>query len=105
MTGERREGVYYGLWAFLTKFTSALGVAVSGWALDLFGYVPNVAQTTPVWHPPVLRHRSRGGDSHQSAAAHPLPDHARLACCAGERTGGAKSSPINFLNLLHRRAT
>ncbi len=45
MTGERREGIYYGLWAFLTKFTSALGVAVSGWALDLFGYVPNVEQT------------------------------------------------------------
>lgn len=44
MTGERREGIYYGLWAFLTKFTSALGVAVSGWALDLFGYVPNVQQ-------------------------------------------------------------
>ncbi|HSQ17100.1 MAG TPA: glycoside-pentoside-hexuronide (GPH):cation symporter [Anaerolineales bacterium] len=46
MTGERREGIYYGLWAFLTKFTGALGVAVSGWALNLFGYVPNVAQTT-----------------------------------------------------------
>ncbi len=45
MTGERREGVYYGLWAFLSKFTSALGVAVSGWALDWFGYVPNVEQT------------------------------------------------------------
>jgi GPH family glycoside/pentoside/hexuronide:cation symporter len=45
MTGERREGVYYGLWAFLSKFTSALGVAVSGWALQLFGYVPNVEQT------------------------------------------------------------
>ena len=45
MTGERREGVYYGLWAFLTKFTSALGVAVSGWALSLYGYVPNVEQT------------------------------------------------------------
>jgi GPH family glycoside/pentoside/hexuronide:cation symporter len=45
MTGERREGIYYGLWAFLTKFTSALGVAVSGWALGLFGYVPNVEQT------------------------------------------------------------
>ena len=45
MTGERREGIYYGLWAFLTKFTSALGVAVSGWALDLFGYVPNAEQT------------------------------------------------------------
>jgi GPH family glycoside/pentoside/hexuronide:cation symporter len=46
MTGERREGIYYGLWAFLSKFTGALGVAVSGWALQLFGYVPNVAQTT-----------------------------------------------------------
>ena len=45
MTGERREGIYYGLWAFLTKFTGALGVAVSGWALDWFGYVPNVEQT------------------------------------------------------------
>ncbi len=45
MTGERREGIYYGLWAFLTKFTGALGVAVSGWALGLFGYVPNVEQS------------------------------------------------------------
>ncbi len=46
MTGERREGVYYGLWAFLSKFTGALGVAVSGWALQLYGYVPNAEQTT-----------------------------------------------------------
>jgi len=46
MTGERREGIYYGLWAFLSKFTSALGVAVCGWALQWFGYVPNAAQTT-----------------------------------------------------------
>jgi GPH family glycoside/pentoside/hexuronide:cation symporter len=46
MTGERREGIYYGLWAFLTKFTGALGVAVSGWALDLFGYIPNAVQTS-----------------------------------------------------------
>jgi glycoside/pentoside/hexuronide:cation symporter, GPH family len=45
MTGERREGIYYGLWAFLSKFTGALGVAVSGWALELYGYVPNVEQT------------------------------------------------------------
>lgn len=45
MTGERREGIYYGVWAFLTKFTGALGIAVSGWALKLFGYVPNVVQT------------------------------------------------------------
>ena len=45
MTGERREGMYYGMWAFLGKFTGALGIAVSGWALKLYGYVPNAAQT------------------------------------------------------------
>ena len=44
-TGERREGIYFGLWAFLTKFTGALGVAVSGWSLAWFGYIPNVAQS------------------------------------------------------------
>jgi GPH family glycoside/pentoside/hexuronide:cation symporter len=45
MTGERREGIYYGLWAFLSKFTGALGIAVCGWSLQLFGYVPNAVQT------------------------------------------------------------
>jgi glycoside/pentoside/hexuronide:cation symporter, GPH family len=45
LTNERREGIYYGLWNFLSKFTGALGVAVSGWALQLYGYVPNVEQT------------------------------------------------------------
>lgn len=44
-TGERCEGIYYGMWAFLGKFTGALGIAVSGWALKLFGYVANVQQT------------------------------------------------------------
>ncbi len=44
-TGERREGTYYGVWALLNKFANALGVAVSGWSLDLFGYVPGVPQT------------------------------------------------------------
>ena len=44
-TGERREGIYYGVWALLTKLTDALGIAVSGWALDWFGYIPNVVQT------------------------------------------------------------
>ena len=44
-TGERREGIYYGIWAFLVKITSALGVAVIGWSLDLFGYIPNQVQT------------------------------------------------------------
>jgi GPH family glycoside/pentoside/hexuronide:cation symporter len=45
VTGERREGVYYGIWALLQKFTNALGVAVSGWALAWFGYIPNVEQS------------------------------------------------------------
>jgi GPH family glycoside/pentoside/hexuronide:cation symporter len=45
VTGERREGVYYGMWAFLGKFTGAFGIAVSGWALKLFGYVANQRQT------------------------------------------------------------
>jgi GPH family glycoside/pentoside/hexuronide:cation symporter len=34
------------MWAFLTKFTGALGVAIAGWSLSFFGYVPNVEQTT-----------------------------------------------------------
>jgi GPH family glycoside/pentoside/hexuronide:cation symporter len=44
-TGERREGIYYGLWSLATKITGAFGLLVSGWALTLFGYVPNAAQT------------------------------------------------------------
>jgi len=45
VTGERREGIYFGIWALLQKFTNALGVAVSGWSLAWFGYVANVPQT------------------------------------------------------------
>jgi GPH family glycoside/pentoside/hexuronide:cation symporter len=44
-TGERREGVYYGMWAFCAKLADALGIAISGWSLSLFGYVPDVAQS------------------------------------------------------------
>ena len=45
MTGERREGIYTGLSNFMTKFTVALGIAVPGWALSGFGYMPNAVQT------------------------------------------------------------
>jgi GPH family glycoside/pentoside/hexuronide:cation symporter len=45
VTGERREGIYYGVWAFLGKLTNALGIAVTGWMLKLFGYVANAEQT------------------------------------------------------------
>jgi GPH family glycoside/pentoside/hexuronide:cation symporter len=46
VTGERHEGIYFGANNFLGKLSGALGIAASGWALKLFGYVPNVAQTT-----------------------------------------------------------
>lgn len=45
-TGEYRGGMYYGVWGFTSKLTGALGVALTGWVLQLSGYVPNVAQTT-----------------------------------------------------------
>ncbi len=44
-TGERHEGIYFGVNSFLGKLTGALGVAMGGWALDLYGYVPDVAQS------------------------------------------------------------
>lgn len=45
-TGQRQEGIYYGMWNFITKFTNAFGIAVAGWSLALFGYVANVEQTS-----------------------------------------------------------
>jgi glycoside/pentoside/hexuronide:cation symporter, GPH family len=45
-TGERHEGIYFGVNAFLGKLTGALGIAASGWALKLYGYIPNVEQST-----------------------------------------------------------
>jgi GPH family glycoside/pentoside/hexuronide:cation symporter len=45
-TNERHEGIYFGINAFLGKLTGALGIAASGWALKLYGYVPDAVQTT-----------------------------------------------------------
>ena len=45
-TGERHEGIYFGVNNFLGKLSGALGIAASGWSLRLFGYIPNVQQTT-----------------------------------------------------------
>jgi glycoside/pentoside/hexuronide:cation symporter, GPH family len=44
-TNERHEGIYFGANAFLGKLTGALGIAAAGWALKLFGYVPEAVQT------------------------------------------------------------
>jgi GPH family glycoside/pentoside/hexuronide:cation symporter len=44
-TGERREGLYGGLWSIAEKMAAALGVGVSLLVLDLAGYVPNQSQS------------------------------------------------------------
>ena len=44
-TGEHRGGMYYGVWGLATKFSEMLGLAASGWVLQLFKYVPNVEQS------------------------------------------------------------
>jgi GPH family glycoside/pentoside/hexuronide:cation symporter len=44
-TSEHRSGMYYGVWGFTSKLTAALGIALSGWVLQLSGYVPNAAQS------------------------------------------------------------
>lgn len=49
VTGERREGVYYGVHATSGKITGALASAACGWGLELGQYVDNLAegQTQP----------------------------------------------------------
>lgn len=37
-TGVRREGVFYGQWTFMSKIGQAVGIAINGWVLTLFGY-------------------------------------------------------------------
>jgi GPH family glycoside/pentoside/hexuronide:cation symporter len=41
--GNRREGVYYGLWTFMSKIGQAFGIALSGFVLQAFGYRETVA--------------------------------------------------------------
>jgi GPH family glycoside/pentoside/hexuronide:cation symporter len=45
-TGERREGIYYGIWTFASKVGQALATLLMGSILQLFHYVPN--QTSQV---------------------------------------------------------
>jgi glycoside/pentoside/hexuronide:cation symporter, GPH family len=46
-TGQRREGVYYGFFAFLQKLGLSAGLALSGLMLDLAGYIPQAAAQPP----------------------------------------------------------
>lgn len=43
--GVRREGVFYGFWNLAMQVGQAFALALSGWLLAAFGYVPNVAQS------------------------------------------------------------
>jgi Na+/melibiose symporter-like transporter len=45
LTGERREGIFYGMNAMITKVTGALGMLICGWGLKLSGYVEGAVQT------------------------------------------------------------
>ncbi len=44
-TGVRREGVFFSMWTFIGKVGQAFALLLCGLILDLFKYVPNVAQT------------------------------------------------------------
>lgn len=45
LTGERREGLYGGLWSIAEKTAAGVGLGLSMLALDVAGYVPNQEQT------------------------------------------------------------
>ncbi len=45
-TGRRREGIYFGLMAFVQKIGSAFALWVIGLVLHFIGYMPNDPQTT-----------------------------------------------------------
>lgn len=48
-TGNRREGVFYGMWTFVSKTGQAFGIALTGWILQAFGYQePTVLVPQPV---------------------------------------------------------
>lgn len=44
-TGKRSEGVYFSVWTFVIALGGALAGFLVGQGLELFGYVPDVAQT------------------------------------------------------------
>lgn len=44
--GLRREGVFSSLWTFGSKIGQALALAVNGWILSLFDYVPDTVQSS-----------------------------------------------------------
>jgi len=46
-TGERREGIYYGIWTFASQLGQALAAFLMGIILDWFHYIPNQPDQAP----------------------------------------------------------
>ncbi|MBN1532551.1 MAG: MFS transporter [Spirochaetes bacterium] len=46
LSGERTEGAFYGIWTFGIKIGQAVALAISGCVLSLFGYIPDVIQSS-----------------------------------------------------------
>jgi GPH family glycoside/pentoside/hexuronide:cation symporter len=44
-TGERKEGAYFAVWAFVRKGATGLTAMLTGFGLQLAGFVPNVEQS------------------------------------------------------------
>jgi GPH family glycoside/pentoside/hexuronide:cation symporter len=44
VTGERREGAFYGIWTFALKIGQAVSLGIVGGVLSLSGYVPDAPQ-------------------------------------------------------------
>jgi len=47
-TGERKEGSYLAAWSLAAKFGTGLMIALSGWALQWSGFIPNETQSETV---------------------------------------------------------
>lgn len=45
LSGQRREGAFFGLWTLTMKLVAAAAIALVGVLLDLIGYVPNQTQS------------------------------------------------------------
>ncbi len=46
-SGEKREGVYYGIWTFCTKSGQALSALIIGWLLSMTGYNKDIVLQNP----------------------------------------------------------
>ena len=44
-TGERKEGTYFATWNFVFKLATGITLVLTGFALDLAGFIPNVEQS------------------------------------------------------------